>query len=358
MRIAHVLSTPHGLGGAEHLVAALAGRSLSRGHDVRVLNLFEDLAMDDDLARLCAPAPVLGLRGAGFVGARRWLRRRLVEYAPDVVHVHLARALLVAASLRPGHRRRMLLTHHHGDLFLRQRRPAAHLVERLVAARFEVVVAVSPAVADLLTRRLGYQPDRVQTIMNGWTGRPRPRSASQVAPQVVCIARLRPEKGHAQLLEAMKEVLVAVPAASLHLLGDGPERARLQAQADRLGIRRSVHLHGDVADVWPFLARASVAVQPSIAEPFGISALEAMAAGVPLVASATGGLVDFVEDELTGLLVPPGRPRELAAAILRVLTEPEIGETLASRARSRAAGLRLADTLDQYDALYDTLASR
>ena len=128
------------------------------------------------------------------------------------------------------------------------------------------------------------------------------------------------------------------------LVGDGPERRRLQALAHELGIAERVAFLGFREDVPRLLESADVVVLPSLAEGLPLAVLEAMAAGTPLVATAIGGTDEAVVDGVTGLLVPPGDASALAAAVNRVLNEPE-----EARQRAEAAAARVASdfTADQ-----------
>lgn len=359
-RIAHVLSTPSGLGGAEHLVASLARHSAELADsaaEVLVLNAGQDPDMGEALSQACAPVEVrAGGSDLGPRALRSWLGRELAAFRPDIVHVHLARAAVLVASLPRQRGRRLVLTHHHGQQFAAQGRRAAALVDSLSGRRYDAVVAVSSAVREALVGELRYPPGRVTTIVNGWAGTPLPRQPSD-RPTIVCVGRLRAEKGHAVLLEAFRLVLEQVPRAQLELLGDGPEGPSLRAQAQALGVADRTAFRGDVDSVWPRLARADVVAQPSRTETFGIAALEALAAGAPVVASRVGGLPELLEDGRAGLLVPAGAPAPLADALVQVLTRPDLAAELARAGLERADGLRLEQTLDRYAVLYAGLVA-
>jgi glycosyltransferase involved in cell wall biosynthesis len=119
------------------------------------------------------------------------------------------------------------------------------------------------------------------------------------------------------------------------MVGEGPDRPRLAAEIRRLGLERSVVLAGDRSDVADMLAQADVFVLSSTSEGLPLSILEAMAAALPVVASAVGGVPEAVEDGETGLLVPPRDPVRLAAALERLLVDPELRRRLGSNGRDR-----------------------
>ncbi len=152
------------------------------------------------------------------------------------------------------------------------------------------------------------------------------------AAVVGVVARLEPEKGHPTLLEAWPAVLDAVPNAHLLVVGEGSQRALLEAQAAALGLlgdQPSVTFTGRRDDVPAVTAALDVAVLPSYREAQGLSILEAMALSRPVVASAVGGIPEMIEHGRTGLLVPPRDPDVLAASIVRLLTDHPYADTLA-----------------------------
>jgi glycosyltransferase involved in cell wall biosynthesis len=148
------------------------------------------------------------------------------------------------------------------------------------------------------------------------------------------VGRLVPAKGQTYLLEAFAQVLQKVPQARLVIVGWGDLDAALKAQAKELGIADRVCFTGARLDVPEVLATFDVFGFASIHEAQGIAILEGMAAGIPVVAPAIDGIPDVVKHEHTGLAVPPRDPAALAAAILRLHDEPELGKRLVPAARA------------------------
>ncbi|MDP9177250.1 MAG: glycosyltransferase family 4 protein [Gemmatimonadota bacterium] len=147
------------------------------------------------------------------------------------------------------------------------------------------------------------------------------RRAPEATPLFVYCGRLSREKGVPLLIRAFARALYAVPDAHLRIVGDGPERAALEDLVDALDIGDSVEFAGKVARdrVEAELANAWAVVAPSLwAEPFGLIALEATVRGVPVIASATGGFAELVEDNVNGLLFPNGNERALTECIRAV----------------------------------------
>lgn len=353
MRVVHVVSTPSGLGGAERVIVDL----VEGAPDVEqlVLNPF---AIDPEAAHLRR-----ALGGDRYEGRRatslahvpgllQWLRARISHHRPDVVHAHLFHAEVLTSFLPRRLAAAWTVTHHHGDLLVASGRRFDVALDRAAGHRADRIVAVSEAGRRFLRDRYGYDESRIEVILNGWSGVPQPQNPPS-RPRVVCVARLRAEKSHDVLLDAWALLADRFPDAELLLVGDGPRRSDLERRAGEMGGR--VIFAGHVDDVWGCLATSTLFVLPSSVELLGISVLEAMAAGVPVVATAVGGVPEIVEHECTGLLVPPGDPAALAAAIERLLGDPSLRATLAAAGLVRAADLRAEKATARYVQLWSSL---
>jgi glycosyltransferase involved in cell wall biosynthesis len=183
------------------------------------------------------------------------------------------------------------------------------------------------------------------------------------APLVVMAGQSVPRKGHAILLEALASMTAARPDLHAWLIcsehdGDAAAHTRqLRERAAALGCGRSIRITEGVGRIASALRAADVVAVPSLREPFGRIAVEAMLAERPVVASAVDGLKEIVEDEETGLLVPPGHPILLAAALDRVLREREVWRMRGRAARRRALQLFSVERVaGEVAALYGSLA--
>jgi glycosyltransferase involved in cell wall biosynthesis len=149
------------------------------------------------------------------------------------------------------------------------------------------------------------------------------------------VSGLRPGKGLETLADALPELLGAHPGASLVVVGDGPERGAFERQVAAAGIASRVHMLGEVTDVERALAASDLLLAPSWAESFPYSILEAMAFGLPIVATAVGGVPEAIEDGVSGRLVPARDPAALAAAAGDLLRDPQGARRLGEAAKAR-----------------------
>jgi len=153
------------------------------------------------------------------------------------------------------------------------------------------------------------------------------------------VGRLSTEKGHADLLAALRLLLRDHPqlAIRLILVGDGIERATLERAAAAPDLASSVIFAGQCSNVWPYYSLADVFALPSHSEGSPNALLEAMAAGVPIVACKVGGVPETVEDDRSALLVPPAIPAAMAIALARILENPTLAARLVANASERLA---------------------
>jgi glycosyltransferase involved in cell wall biosynthesis len=178
-------------------------------------------------------------------------------------------------------------------------------------------------------------------------------------PVAVALAYLRPVKGHSFLLEAFARVISALPSARLLIIGEGPLRASLQAQAEALGLQSAVRFLGHRSDAQRLLAAGDLLVNSSLSEGTPLSVMEAMALGLPVVATNVGGVPKLVLDGETGMLVPPAEVEALAAALLELMRNAEKRRALGEAGRRRALEQFSIETAAaKYQALYDKLLEK
>ena len=270
----------------------------------------------------------------------------------DVVHTHLVHADVyggVAARLRGA---RLVSTKHNDDPF--RTGPFRH-VELGLASTTDRIIAVTESLRRFTVERVGVPAAKVETIHYGlddlpepWGENP-PDGVPEGARVLLAVARLTTQKG---LDVAIRTLSLLPDDTVLVALGEGPDRARLEGLARDLGVERRVFLPGRVPDVAAWLRRATLLVHPARWEGFGLGVLEAMLAGLPVVASNVSSLPELVVDAETGYLVRPDDPSALALGVARALEQPDLGAAGLERARREFSVARMADrTLALYEAI-------
>lgn len=255
----------------------------------------------------------------------RWCRRhriQVVQACDLYANVFALPAAAVAGvPMRAGSRRE-----------LNPDKTGAQIALQRHAYRCAHAIVANSSAARRQLEREGVPADRIHVIANGITTASVPANAAgRPLRTILTVANLRPEKAHDVLLRAAAQLAPSHPQLRFVIAGGGPREAELRALSSSLGLDGCVEFLGHVEDVPALLAQADAFVLPSRSEAFPNAAMEAMAAGLPVVASAVGGLLDLIEPGRNGLLVEAGDAGALAGAI-------------ASLARDRALATRLGST--------------
>jgi glycosyltransferase involved in cell wall biosynthesis len=307
---------------------------------------------------LATRAPVCGVEVIAIAKNRSldWraiskLRRLCRENCIDVIHAHNGRtAFLAAVAIGLAGSGRCVYTQHFLEPSYVTRRginaKVSRIIHRWIDRRTDHVIANSQATCRGILARGEAKLDAVTVIPNG-IGSP-DRSALRGAdavrqelglargiPLVVCAARLEPEKDVATLVDAMALIVREFPQAVCVVAGEGSLRKALEDRIIQHRLDRSMRLLGFRHDVLSIVNASDLFVLPSVAEPFGLVLIEAMSLGKPTVAVAAGGPLEIVEEGQTGFLVPPRDAKEMAAAIMRLLAEPETRQEMGSRGEAR-----------------------
>jgi glycosyltransferase involved in cell wall biosynthesis len=357
-----------GLGGAQKMVLdLLEGRGPSVEPSVISLRgggLSETL---DRLKDCGVSYRSLGLTKANPLGIWR-LRQALNEAKIDLLHVHLDYSNIfgIAAARSLGAKRPIVLSHIHDDPL--SRHPSwFRLALAAVAPQVEAHVTATPGVAEATTKGLWHRPRRMEVVPPGIDldafsaercAEPAISELRRDAEQVIgVVARLAPQKAIRSALEAMPHLLSKEPSTRLLVVGEGPSRPALEAQCKRLGISASVTFLGYVSDVATAYAAMDVLVLPSQHEGFGIVLIEAMAMGVPVVATKVRGIEEVVDDGDTGLLVPYDNPQALASNVLRLFDDRDLRTRLKAAARRKVERTYTRERMVRdFEALYADLA--
>jgi glycosyltransferase involved in cell wall biosynthesis len=290
------------------------------------------------------------------------LYRHVRADSPDVLHAYLPAAYVMAALTGWAARvpviiagRRGLSSYH---LYNSWRwRMLARLANRIIA----VQLCNSEAVREYAIRREHLRRDRTMVIPNGidLPDPPAPElEPAWAAPTTAAmIANFTSYKGHATVLQAMCRVVAQRPDFKLVMFGEGKERREAERLSEELGLDGAVVFAGGRPDAARFLPRFDFLVLASTQEGLPNAVMEAMAAGLPQVATPVGGVPELVEHEVTGLLVPPSDPEQLAEAIIWMIDHPDQRRQMGAAARARVrAGFSTASMVARTEALYEALS--
>jgi glycosyltransferase involved in cell wall biosynthesis len=271
------------------------------------------------------------------------LRNVIEQQQPDIVVTHSVKSHFLLWRSRVW-REFPWVAFHHGYTTTDLKMRAYNRLDRWSLPIADRLVTVCEAFARELATTTGVAFEKISVQHN--SVRPGPAAAADAVRAlrtrlgiangehvVLTVGRLSREKAHIDLLVAYKLLQDANPAiaSKLIIVGDGPERARLEAAVDIQGLKDRVIFTGQVNDVLVFYATADVFALPSHSEGSPNVLLEAMAASLPIVATAVGGVTEVVKHEESALLVPAQNPHALSAAIARVLTEPDLAKRLTTK---------------------------
>lgn len=359
-----------GWGGGSVVVLAITRGLIARGDHVWVISL------DEENDRRFREA------GAIVVRPPCWFRPiNPLDIVPFLYMVRLCRKekfdLVATHTSKGGFLGRLaarlagvphIVHHAHGFSFNKVLSPAAHrfyvVLERLAARAGDLIISVNEEQRQMAIRLGVDKPERICTVHNGIHLRhsaPIDRDAARRALGfqdsdlvVGAVGRLAPQKGFVYLIRALPRLLASLPSARIVIAGDGPLEAELRLEAVRNGVAGLVDFLGFRSDIPAVLAAVDVVAQPSLWEGLSISLIEALAAGKPVVTTDIDGNREVIDDNVTGLLVPPAEPVALAEALRNLLTNPSLARALGDNAR-REASARFSEQrmVDENLAAYD-----
>jgi len=381
IRVARVIARLNVGGPAWHTILLAARMDPARFQTTLITGVVEpsegDLAFaarERGVTPLVIPELSRAIRPVQDLVAFLKLVRLFRRLRPDIVHTHTAKAGALGRLAALFTRVPLLVHTFHGHVLEGYFSPALTRlflgIERGLARRTDRIITVSPRLrADLLEMGIG-RPERVEAVPLGlelarFARRPAGPSPLRAtlglavsAPLLGIVGRLVPIKDHATLFEAMVRLEGAARVAHLVVVGDGELRADLERLAQTLQIAPRVHFLGWRHDLETILNALDVVICSSRNEGTPVSLIEAMAAGVPVLSTAVGGVADLVGHGETGWLVPPGDPAALASAIGTLLRDPPLRARLA--AAGQAVALRRHDVeqlISRMEALYTTLVN-
>lgn len=272
-------------------------------------------------------------------------RRFMADFRPDIVHGSVFEGVVTAVVAGRLEGVPIIVGEEASDPF--GRRLGGHLLFRALAAFTDKMVAVSPHAQSYLRAKLRIPEDKVVLVNNGVIETDASSSPEIQATRdqlglseadfvIGTVGRLHPGKCIDNAVKALPEILRSVPNARLMVVGDGPELERLRGLSIDLHVEERVVFAGYQAQTRPFYEVMNVFLHPTAFEAFGLVLVEAMFAGLPVVATRVGGIPTVVADGETGILVSPGDPEAIAQQIIFLASDREQRERMGERGRARA----------------------
>ena len=362
LRILHVIGSL-AMGGAEQMLAQVLPAIAARGHSVTVLSLRGPYTLSDRLER--QGVRVIRADATGRLGtlltAVRQLRLAVEETGAMVVHAHFVTPITATALLRQRREFAACLTYHNLAYAPGVNKPGIGLEVRKRANRLaarhgmDAHFAVSRAVADHYAHHMGLpelsivpNPVNFERVDAALAEPEWPHGTGKDAVGILLPGRLVPAKGHALFVEALRSLRGGTTPVQAVFAGYGKQEASLRSQIEEAGLGEDVLFTGEVSHdrMLRLMAGSDVVAVPSLAEGFGMTALEAMAAGRAVVASKVGGLPELVQHDRTGLLHETGSATELASALRRVIVDRTLRHMLGATAREAARAYAVQSVAD------------
>ena len=359
IRVAYLIDTLQ-VGGAERqLVTVATGVSRER-FETQVICLARGGTFQQELRAAGVPVHLIGKRHKVGLQAYRRLRGLLRADRPDVLHTWMFTCNLYGRLATRGLPIRTLASEVSADPGKSRLRLA---VDRLLAGSTSALYVNSREVARFYHERCAIPLEKIVIIPNGVNVRavePVSRASLAVPDRayvVCCAGRLSEEKGFDRLIEAMSLGRLREREVYLVIAGDGPEKASLQALAERRGVAARVRLLGHREDLPRVFEAADVFVLSSLFEGMSNVLMEAMAQGKPCVATAVGGVSELMVDGESGIVLPRSDAERIAATIERLMDAPDLAARLGNAARERmATRFSVRENVRRFEELYATLA--
>jgi glycosyltransferase involved in cell wall biosynthesis len=295
------------------------------------------------------------------------LSKILKEWEIDVLHAHHFEQMIVgwmATRLNP--KTRLVVGRHYSDSIYRNvnkfKRNGLLKLEKWINNAAARIIVPSDMIANILTERQGVDPEKVDVVYYGFV----PQKYTAVGESditakrtelgmegryvVANFSRLHEEKGHRYLIEAVSIAKSKLPDLLVLIVGEGPERTKIESQIERLGLGDTVKLLGWRTDAMAIMSSVDAVVQSTLQEAFSQVMCEAMWLAKPLLMTDVSGARDIIEDGWNGMIVPMADPKSLGEGMIRLARDPELRSTLGRNGRSRVAEkLTIDKTIKHYE---------
>ena len=366
IKVLHLI-TELDIGGAEKVLLSLVKKLDRDKYQVIVAYLKGEGKLAEDFRDAGIKVFNLKMRNRVDLGAIIYLYRLLKKGNIKILHTHLIQADMCGflAGKMAGVPI-IISTKHNPDEF-RKKFSIPVRLDGIFGNHSDRIIALSHAVKDFRVKSEKICEDKFTVIHNGIdleefnldvdAGAKKKELGIDLSSKIVgMVGRLDHQKGHRFFLQAMPEIVKAVPDVKFLIVGDGPLRGKLEELGREFKVERQVIFTGSRRDIPELISIMDVFVLPSISEGFGNVLLEAMAMGKPVVASRVGGIPEIVTPGLNGLLVEPARPSEMASSVLKLLKDPGEAKRLGEAGREKVKKIFTAETMaKKIEAVYNEI---
>jgi glycosyltransferase involved in cell wall biosynthesis len=370
LKVLHLISSPYGIGGAEKLLLDMSGFYDRKKFSIYYCNLFgsphkKDMFSESLMEKGLPKFDIPGYRFQNIPSIIARLRSLVKSERIDIVQTHLLHASLIGGIVGklPGNHK-IIVTQHYThkslDKFFQK------TIDRTAIKMADRLIAVSSAVkADLLEN--GVKENKICVIHNGIHLKEFDQKAniknclfSDLKKQgkfiIGAVGNLHKRKDYSNLIKAMKEVVKRFPETHLVIIGEGTERTTLEKMIEKKNLRNNITLVGFQKNVSALIKHFDLYVHPAKSEPFGIAILEAMAISKCVIATKVEGVIDIIENEINGFLVPPQDSHAIAERICKAIENPEQTAEIGRNARKRVEdSFIIENTVKSYQDLYEEI---
>jgi glycosyltransferase involved in cell wall biosynthesis len=344
IKLAHV-TFDMSIGGAERVICDLAQHTNQEQYDVSVICLQQPLGVFGEILRAEGFIVETLCRKPGFdISLIRGIRGIIHKKGLQLLHCHQYTPYVYGVLAAAGTPCKVIFTEH-GRFYPDRRKPKRVLINPILNRLTAKVTAISEATRTALSVYENFPADHIEVIYNGIDdtdirfadsgGLKAELGIDSKAPVLGTVARLDPIKNHPMMIRALKEVHLKQPEVVLLIVGDGPEMSSLKSLVHELAISDRVFFPGMRNDVQRFYKIMDLFLLTSFSEGTAMTLLEAMAAGVPCIATDVGGNPEIVADGETGYIIPNDDPASLKKCVLKILESKSLRETLCCAARKR-----------------------